>query len=204
VIVIADYGLGNLSSLENMFRYVGLEAERSSDPEDLVTADKIVLPGIGAFDSGMAALKQSGITEALEHSVLEKGTPVLGICLGMQMMFCSSEEGRLPGLSWLHGCCRKFAPNDDRLVPHMGWNVVNEQRSSPLTVDTEDGDRFYFVHSYFVDDVQDEVVVMRTPYSSNFVSVVQKGNIFGVQFHPEKSHRFGAALLKRFGSIGSC
>lgn len=203
MISVVDYGVANLGSMLNMLRKVGVDAERVGTPEGLAAARKIVLPGIGAFDQGMAALVERGLVETLCRKVVEDGVPILGVCLGMQMLGNGSEEGQATGLGLIDATCRRFRPPEGALlkVPHMGWNTISPRRSSPLLDGLDEPSRFYFVHSYHLvcSDPADELAYSR--YGDDFTSVVAHGNIYGVQFHPEKSHRFGMALLRNFANL---
>lgn len=183
-----------------MFDRHGHEARLVADAEALADATKIVLPGVGAFDAGMAALRRAGLDVAIRHAVLDRGATLLGICLGMHLLFEGSDEGVASGLSVLPGRVRRFEASGLR-VPHMGWNVVRTVKSSPLLADNDPDRRFYFVHSYHVDCADAEDVAGVTRHGSEFPAVVQRDRIHGVQFHPEKSHRFGAALLSGFASM---
>ncbi len=203
MISVVDYGVANLGSMLNMLRKVGVEAERVSTPAQIADAEKIVLPGIGAFDQGMSALAERGLVEPLKSKVLVEGTPILGVCLGMQMLGGGSEEGELGGLRLVEGTCRRFRPPtvSGLKVPHMGWSRVMPRRESPLLSGLADQSRFYFVHSYHFccEDPHDVLAV--SSYGDEFVSMINRRNIFGVQFHPEKSHRFGMTLLRNFASL---
>lgn len=202
MISVVDYGVANLGSMLNMLRKVGVEAERASTPEQLESADRIVLPGIGAFDQGMSALADRGLIEPLRSKSLMEGTPILGVCLGMQLLGGGSEEGSVGGLGLVAATCRRFRPpaGSGLKVPHMGWSRISPRRDSPLLAGLDES-RFYFVHSYHMccDDPDDVLAV--SSYGDEFVSVVNHQNIFGVQFHPEKSHRFGMTLLRNFASL---
>jgi len=203
-ILIVDYGMGNLGSIYTMLKHLGIAAEISSSAERIADAGKIILAGVGAFDNGMRKINGHGFTELLHKKVLQEKTPVLGICLGMQLMTQGSEEGTIPGLGWLTASTVRFqfADNPGRLkIPHMGWNIVQKNRESQLTAGLPQEARFYFVHSYHVICRQQMDVLLRTHYGYDFPSAIQKGNIFGVQFHPEKSHRFGMQILKNFAGI---
>jgi imidazole glycerol-phosphate synthase subunit HisH len=203
VISVVDYGVANLGSMLNMLRKVGVEAERVSTPKQLAVAKRIVLPGIGAFDQGMSALAERGLVEPLRRKVLAEGTPILGVCLGMQMLGVGSEEGELGGLGLVSATCRRFRPptGSGLKVPHMGWSRITPRRASPLLAGIDAQSRFYFVHSYHVccEDPDDALAV--SSYGEEFVSVINRRNIFGVQFHPEKSHRFGMTVLRNFASL---
>jgi len=203
MIVIVDYGLGNLNSIANMLKKVGAQAEIASDPESIRCADKLILPGVGAFDAGMKNLNESGLLNLLKGLVLDEGKPILGLCLGMQLMARCSEEGQLPGLGWLNADVRrfKFAPDSGLKIPHMSWNTLEIQREHPLFAEMSEEPRFYFVHSYHLAFDHPEDVLARTEYGYRFDSAAGRGNIMGVQFHPEKSHKFGMRLLKNFAEM---
>jgi imidazole glycerol-phosphate synthase subunit HisH len=199
-IVVVDYGLGNPSSVRNMLRKAGHDAQVASDSGSIKAASRLIIPGVGAFDHGMQNLADRGLIEVLNEAVLERNVPVLGICLGLQLMSRGSEEGVLPGLGWLPADTVRFEfPNGAEAlrVPHMGWNTVVAKRESFLSPCDQDA-RFYFVHSYHVrcDDPAD--VALTTDYGGEVVAAAIRGNLAGTQFHPEKSHRFGLALLRRF------
>jgi len=201
MLVIVDYGAGNLGSLMNMCKHVGIESEVSSSPEDILTADHIILPGVGAFDHGMKKLNESGLVEALNIAILELNTPVLGICLGMQLMTLSSEEGTLPGLGWINAKTVKIPVVDDIKVPHMGWSLINYQKQEAINQDPLPNERYYFVHSYCVQCLDADDRLAQVTYGTDFDVMFQKGNIIGAQFHPEKSHKFGKKLLKSFAQL---
>jgi imidazole glycerol-phosphate synthase subunit HisH len=203
MIVIIDYGVGNVHSILNMFKKIGVDAKLSENPEELLSADKVILPGVGSFDYGMKQLKDTGYYDYVLKYVNEVKKPLLGICLGMQMLGISSEEGVEPGLGLIPFKNVKFKFEDSKLkVPHMGWNIVkstkpNEKFSENFTDDF----RFYFVHSYYAVCENDDNILLTCDYSSVFSAAVQKDNIYGVQFHPEKSHKFGMLLLKNFSEL---
>lgn len=204
MIVVIDYGMGNVGSVVNMLRKVGAETEASGDVDTVARATKLVLPGVGAFDAAMTRLRERDLVPVLNRRVLEEGVPILGICLGMQVMTESSEEGHEAGLGWFAGGTRRFRFDDQepRLrVPHMGWNLVQPARPTPLFEGMYEEPRFYFVHSYHVTCRDDGDVMLTTEYGYRFVSGIRRGNIFGVQFHPEKSHKFGMHLVRRFAEI---
>ena len=201
MIVVIDYGLGNLGSITNMLKKVGVPVLISSDPTEVEKADKLVLPGVGAFDAGMNNIAARGLTPLLNYRVLEQKTPILGVCLGMQLLCKRSEEGHLPGLGWLDAevIRFKFDNNNTTLkIPHMGWNSLSVRKPHPLFADLETENRFYFVHSYHVVCADMGNVLAHTNYGYDFASAVVKDNIMGVQFHPEKSHKFGMRLYKNF------
>ncbi len=199
--VIVDYGVGNYGSIRNMLNRLGCNPLVTHDSEAIASASKIVLAGVGAFDHGMNNLMAKQLHIPLREAVA-RGVPVLGICLGMQLMLEFSEEGQLPGLGFVPGDVRRF-PTGKGLprVPHMGWNRIAVKKACPLFDGDEDGRRYYFVHSYFVSCHDASDVVATTVHGREFVSAFQRGQLFGVQFHPEKSHRFGMALFKRFLAI---
>jgi glutamine amidotransferase len=200
-IVIVDYRMGNTGSIINMLKRVGATASCSSQPSDIGRADKLILPGVGAFDHGMSHLRQLGLIEVLTRRVVTDGVPVLGICLGLQLLSKSSEEGTLAGLGWVDARTVRFAfgPGQSGLrIPHMGWNTVTPRRRDSLFRDLDEDHGFYFVHSYHLVCAREEDVLATAHYGYDFACAVQHGNILGTQFHPEKSHRFGKQLLKNF------
>ena len=201
MIAIVDYNVGNLGSVLNMFRKIGHEARLTADPRLIASADKLLLPGVGAFDAGMEKLEHSGLIPILNQRVLQDRVPALGICLGMQLMTRSSEEGRRPGLGWVNADVLRFQASTASLkIPHMGWNAARPLRPSMLTQGLSGELRFYFVHSYYVRCHDPDDAILETEYGCAFHSGFQHENIFGVQFHPEKSHRFGMALLRNFAA----
>ena len=203
MISVIDYGVANLGSMLNMLRKAGVEARAVSTPAEVQAADRIIRPGVGAFDAGMSALDSLGLVDVLRQRMGDDRVPTLGVCLGMQMLGSGSEEGKAPGLGVIAGRCVRFRFDGPRAlkVPHMGWNVVRATRPNGLLDDSDPDTRFYFVHSYHLvcDDTSD--VLATTPYGSEFTSMIQRGNIWGAQFHPEKSHRFGMALLRNFARL---
>lgn len=202
MIVIVDYGMGNLGSILNIFKRIGVQACIESDPERIAKASKIVLPGVGAFNAAMERLASTpGLREVLDNKALVEGAPVLGICLGMQLLTRGSEEGDLPGLGWIAGSAKRFPKNAGLKVPHMGWNAVKPSTPSPLTIELGDEPRFYFVHSYFVQVDDPKHSLLTTSYGLTFDSGIGRDNIFGLQFHPEKSHRFGMQILSNFKNL---
>ncbi len=204
MIIIVDYGVGNLGSIANMFKKIGVPATISSDPKIIETADKLILPGIGAFDAGMAKLMERGFVPVLNHLVLDKKIPVLGHCLGLQVMTRSSEEGQLNGLGWFNAETLRFKFDEGHSilkVPHMGWNTIDICQPHPLLSDLEEGSRYYFVHSFYVESKEPDTVLATTDYGGPFHSVLARGNIMGAQFHPEKSHKFGMRFLKNFSEM---
>lgn len=201
MITIIDYGMGNLGSIVNMLKKLGATSHISSEPGEIARAEKLILPGVGAFDQGMTSLVQRGLVDVLHESVLEKRTPILGLCLGTQLFTERSEEGRLPGLGWLEAETVRFRleGNAEGLkVPHMGWNYIELRESCPLLRNLPQSPRFYFVHSYHLRCRQSPDTRATTEYGYDFPSVVQRDNIMGAQFHPEKSHKYGISLLRNF------
>lgn len=201
MIAIIDYNMGNVASIENILRKIGAEAIVTSDLSIIRQADKIILPGVGAFDYGMKNLNDLGISQVLKEKVLEDNIPLLGICLGMQLLTEDSQEGTLKGLGLIKSHTIKFISeyNGEKLrIPHMGWDYINPQKDTWLFKNFLDKMRFYFVHSYFVECENDENILATTEYGREFASVIGKDNILGVQFHPEKSHKYGMNLLKNF------
>lgn len=203
MITIVDYGMGNLGSVRNMFKKIGVPAELVSDPVRIREASKLVLPGVGAFDAGVQHLRDRGLLGPLHEAVQERKVPVLGICLGMQLMTKMSEEGVEPGLGWVDAEAVRFSvPPDSRLrIPHMGWNVVEQPRRGRLLAGCEGEQRFYFVHSYMVRCADEVDVTLACTHGVRFVAGFERGNVYGVQFHPEKSHQFGMRLFRNFAAV---
>ena len=201
MITIVDYGMGNLGAVLNMFKRIGAPAVITGDPEKVARAEKILLPGVGAFDAAMKRINTSGLREVLEHKARTEQVPLLGICLGMQLLTRGSEEGQEPGLGWIAADTRRFPALPGLKVPHMGWNLVRPSQTHPLTEDLPPEPRFYFVHSFYVqvDDPRDSL--LRAHYGLDFDAAVGHGNIQGAQFHAEKSHRFGMKLLGNFARM---
>jgi len=199
MIVIVNYGLGNLGSIKNMLKKIGFNSLITSDLKKIEEANKLILPGVGAFDNGIENLRKFKLIPVLNKVVLEKKIPILGICLGMQLMTEKSEEGKLPGLGWIKAETNKFNfPNKNLKIPHMGWNKVKIIKQSPLTDSLKGENRFYFVHSYYVSCKNFSDILMQTDYGFPFCSAFTSKNIYGVQFHPEKSHQYGMRLLENF------
>ncbi|WP_310342561.1 imidazole glycerol phosphate synthase subunit HisH [Pelomonas aquatica] len=199
-ISVIDYEAANIGSVLRMLEKAGGKPVRASTPAEISAARRIILPGVGAFDHGMSQLHKRGLVDALNDAALVRRIPVMGICLGMQLMCRGSEEGGLPGLGWMDASVEKFQFDaEDRLpVPHMGWNTVRLCKDNPLLPTIEDRTRFYFVHSYKVRCDREDDVIAKTHYGVDFDSVFSRGNLFGAQFHPEKSHRYGMQLLFNF------
>lgn len=203
MIVIIDHGMGNLGSVHNMLRKIGAEAVRSADPEVIARADKLILAGIGAFDGAAGRLADLDLVDLLDEMVLERRVPTLGVCLGMQLMARSSEEGARNGLGWLDAEVRRFSfePGLRLPVPHNGWEVVTPARPSPL-FDPDGAElRFYFSHAYHLVCHDPSDLAATATYGYEFAAAVHRGNIFGTQFHPEKSHIFGLEIYRRFAGL---
>lgn len=199
MIAVINYGLGNLTSIQNMFRRLGIDAVITDDKQKIRDSSKILLPGVGHFKRGMANLNETGMTELLNEEVA-KGKPLLGICLGAQLMTKHSEEGDIEGLGWVDANTVRF--NVDSLpVPHMGWADVIVQGNNPLWIDLPTDPRFYFVHAYHFKFDDTAQVAATANYGYEFACAFQKDNVFGTQFHPEKSHKFGMKVLENFNKI---
>ena len=200
MILILDLNLGNLGSIQNMLKKIGFKSIISNNKKDLEEAKKIILPGVGSFDKGMQSLENLKIKNILRDKVLNQKIPLLGICLGMQLLLQKSEEGKKKGLGFIQGKVIKFS-NIKLKVPHMGWNQVTITKNTSLTKDINSKFRFYFVHSYHVELKNSSETIMSTDYGKDFISGLQSENIMGVQFHPEKSHKYGMQILKNFVKI---
>jgi len=198
MISILDYGVGNIDSSKNMFEKVGVPATVIGDSAGVLQARALVIPGVGQFDNAMRRLDALGLRAPLDEAVGVRRVPVLGICLGMQLMTRGSEEGVTPGLGWVAADCRRLRPAGRLRIPHMGWNLLSVNNNSSYFEGGGREARFYFVHSYAVACDRPEDVLATTDYGGSFVSAFSLGHIVGVQFHPEKSHRFGASFLRRF------
>jgi glutamine amidotransferase len=201
MILIVDYNVGNVASIANMLRKVGAEARVAGTAADILAAEKLILPGVGSFDNGMIQLRSRQLIDPLNEMVVNRNTPILGICLGLQLFGRRSAEGREEGLGWLDAESVRFqfsSESRNLKVPHMGWNTVQVPEMQTSRTLVPENARFYFVHGYHLACRSDSDVAGRTHYGYDFVSAVQRGNISGVQFHPEKSHRFGMELLRRF------
>lgn len=202
MIVIVDYGVGNLRSIDNMLRKVGAPSKVSGDPGEIRSADKLILPGVGNFGYGMERLRATGLVDSLDWFALEARRPVLGICLGAQILGKGSEEAEgIPGLGWIDMYCHQFPASMNLPVPHMAWNTIELTHDTPLIPAVEDDTRYYFVHSYYMKCARSENVLARTEYGIRYTSAVCHENIFGTQFHPEKSHRFGISMMTGFAAL---
>lgn len=205
MIAIINYGLGNLTSIQNMFRRLGIDAVITNDKQKIQDASKILLPGVGHFKKGMSNLEESGMVQLLHQQVIEKGKPILGICLGAQLLTKFSEEGDVKGLGWVDANTIRF--DDSKLeklpIPHMGWADVNVQGTAELWRDLPSNPRFYFVHSYHFDFSDKNEIAATANYGYEFACAFQKENVYGTQFHPEKSHKFGMKVLENFSKIKS-
>lgn len=204
MIAIIDYGLGNVCAFANVYSRLGIPFTVASRSSDLDKATKLILPGVGSFDHAMHEFEHSGMRDKVESLVLSGGIPILGVCVGMQMLAKVSEEGALPGLGWIEGEVIRF--DSDKIgevnnLPHMGWNDVRPIAPEKLFKGLEQGARFYFLHSYFFKCCDESNILAYTDYGEEFACAVNLGNLYGVQFHPEKSHHFGAQLLKNFSDI---
>jgi glutamine amidotransferase len=198
MIVIVDYGVGNLLSVKNMLRKAGADVKVSSDWGEILAADKLLLPGVGHFDHGMKMLNSSGLRDVLDRFALEAKKPILGICLGAQILGNKSEEGSEPGLGWLDMECQRLPVSPGLRVPHMGWNMVYQQKPSPLLDCRMKDARYYFVHSFYMRCADPQDSLATTVHGVEFTCAVQRENIMGTQFHPEKSLRHGLELMKAF------
>ena len=205
MVVVVDYGMGNLRSVYNKLKRIGCQAEISSDPRLISKAEKIILPGVGHFKNGMLMFKKYGLLEILNHKIHKEKIPILGICLGVQLFTSYSEEGNCDGLDWIDAETVRFKiPERDKVrlkVPHVGWNSVSLTKDSVLFKNIDPTELFYFVHTYHLKCRDNSVVLGNTNYSYEFVSCIEQGNIYGVQFHPEKSQDAGSQMFKNFVAI---
>ena len=204
MIAIVDYGLGNVKAFANVYNNLNIPVTIAKQADDLKKAAKVILPGVGAFDYAMQRLEDSGMRQTLDEIVLHRKVPVLGICVGMQMLAHSSEEGKLPGLGWIDGEVKRFnfsSLKHSMHIPHMGWNDVKVIKKNSLLKGLDLEARFYFLHSYYFHCHRSEDIIAVTDYGGEFACAVNSGNVFGVQFHPEKSHQWGIQLLKNFANL---
>jgi imidazole glycerol-phosphate synthase subunit HisH len=199
---LVNYGVGNICAFENIYRRLDVKVHIATTPDEILSAEKLVLPGVGAFDWAMHRLNASGMRESLDTAVLKNNVPILGICVGMQMMAKDSEEGETPGLGWLDAKVVKLRPvsNLDTPIPHMGWNEVQPTDQNDL-FNGISSSRYYFLHSFVIRPRESNTVLATTEYRDNFVSAIRHNNVFGTQFHPEKSHKWGISLLKNFAGL---
>jgi glutamine amidotransferase len=203
MITLVNYGLGNIQAFANIYKRLNIPITAAENPDQLKKAEKIILPGVGAFDWAMERLESSGMRSCLDDLVMEKNKPVLGICVGMQMMALGSDEGILPGLGWIDANVKRFDVNGfspKTRLPHMGWNDVAPQSTDCIFNGISDP-RFYFLHSYYFEPKKRENVLAVTDYNRCFASAIRSGNVFGTQFHPEKSHHWGMQVLKNFANF---
>ena len=201
MISIIDYGLGNIRAFSNIYKKLNIPLNIVSRPEELIKSEKIILPGVGSFDWAIKKLNDSGLTEVLQELVISEKIPILGVCVGMQIMAESSEEGSSKGLGWIEGDVRKFKGTNANPLPHMGWNIVTPEINNTLFSGIDKQARFYFLHSFYFKEKEESHTLSKTHYGVSFTSSVNKKNIFGVQFHPEKSHLWGEILLKNFAEL---
>ena len=206
MIYIIDYGLGNLDAFYNIYKKLNIQTKFAKNCEDLVDVDKIILPGVGAFDHAMELLNASGMRDKLDQLVLVDKIPVIGICVGMQILGKSSEEGKLDGLGWIDGIVKKIDVSlieHDTKLPHMGWNNINILQNNPLFNNLEFDALFYFLHSYYFECHDKKDILARSQYGNDFSCAINRRNIYGVQFHPEKSHSYGVTLLNNFANLNN-
>ena len=204
MITIVDYGVGNIAAFLNIFKELGIPCSLAKTKEDLIDAKKIILPGVGHFDFAMQKLTKSGMIETLHDKVLQEKIPVLGICVGMQIMAQSSEEGKLDGLNWITGKVKKIDTSallQNTLLPHMGWNSIDIQQNSGLFNNFQNEADFYFLHSYVMECQDKNNILATTEYGEEITVIVQKDNIYGIQCHPEKSHQIGVQFLNNFVNL---
>jgi imidazole glycerol-phosphate synthase subunit HisH len=202
MITIVNYGMGNLGSVLNMCKRIGVAAQISSDINVIEKAEKLLLPGVGAFGAAMQLINDGGLLEVLNYKAKQEKVPILGICLGMQLLTNSSEEGHVKGLGWINAETIKFQFENNVLkIPHMGWNFIKPRQQNLMLENLNAESKFYFVHSYFVRCNDDKNILANTHYGNDFNSIIHHENIYGAQFHPEKSHKFGMQLLTNFSKI---
>jgi imidazole glycerol-phosphate synthase subunit HisH len=207
MIGIIDYGSGNVQAIATIYKNLNIDYRIISDPDDLKKADKLILPGVGAFDATMQQLIDSGLRDELNNLVINKKVPILGICVGLQVMGFGSEEGDLPGLGWIPGQVKKFDNNKIELkpkLPHMGWNVIHDIQNHNIFKGIDNDFGFYFVHSFYFECEKEENILAISNYGGEFTSSIYSNHIFGTQFHPEKSHGNGKQLLKNFAELEIC
>ena len=200
MITIIDYEMGNIGSIQNMLKKIGAQSIVTSSVSDIEASRKLILPGVGSFDTGMKNLSKLNLVDILNQKVLQEKIPIIGFCLGMQLITRSSEEGNLPGLGWIDAKTEKFKFNGTNAlkIPHMGWNTIKVKKNNPLLTTPTERTRFYFVHSYYVNCRNEKDILFTTDYGYEFVSGFMHENIYGLQFHPEKSHKYGMHILNNF------
>ena len=206
MMTILDYGLGNIRAFANVYRRLNVDVQYASNEGDLLKASKIILPGVGAFDHAINKLNESGLRDCLENLVINKNIPVLGVCVGMQILAQSSEEGSKAGLGWIKASVKRFETSEWALdsnypIPHMGWNNLTSKRDTALLANLDELKRFYFLHSYYMQCEENADLIATANYGLDFACIINKQNIYGIQCHPEKSHNNGTALLKNFAEI---
>jgi len=204
MITIIDYGVGNIKAFYNIFSKLSVNVKIAQKPKDLINATKLILPGVGHFDYAMKRFSESGMLNVVDEMVMNHNIPILGICVGMQMLAKTSEEGVMPGLGWINATVKKIDTNllsQTTRLPHMGWNDVSVKTENPLLKNLEFNSRFYFLHSYYFETNLASDSIAFSNYGKEFTCVVNHKNIYGVQFHPEKSHHYGVQLLNNFANI---
>tara|TARA_Y100001954_G_C15677028_1_gene535753 strand:- start:138 stop:749 length:612 start_codon:yes stop_codon:yes gene_type:complete len=203
MITIIDYGLGNIKAFVNIYNQLNIKCSIASNKKELEDSTKLILPGVGSFDHAMSLLNKSGMRDSIENKVIDRKIPILGICVGMQILANSSEEGDMEGLGFIEGHVKKFLSEDlsGLPLPHMGWNNVQHNSSEDLFLDIKDKSRFYFLHSFYFECKKNIHAIASSHYGKDFKCAIKKDNIFGVQFHPEKSHNCGTKLLKNFSLL---
>ena len=201
MIGIIDYGLGNIRAFIEVYKFLGIQTIIAKTPSDIVKAQKLILPGVGSFDYAVMLLEESGMLPQINEAVFHDKKSILGVCVGMQLLCKTSAEGQREGLGWINAHVKEFVASKDRLVPHMGWNDVNVIKTNSILDPVDRLGRFYFLHSYYVDCHDSEDVIAIMNYGEDFTCGLQKDNIYGFQFHPEKSHGSGVKLLKNFANL---
>lgn len=202
MITIINYGMGNIASIVNMLNYIGVKTVVSSDPDIINQAQRIILPGVGSFDQAITNISNiDGLKEVLDHKAKIQKIPVLGICLGMQLLTNYSEEGKLKGFQWISAITKKFHFSQNLKIPHMGWNSVSISKEDEILKGLSQNKKYYFVHSYYVEVIHRRNSLMKSNYGIKFDSGINEENIYGFQFHPEKSHRYGLELLSNFSKL---